>query len=155
MTEGAGTIEDTEMKTDATGFATARNWSLGRRPGRNTVAVMVEGLEKESGAIRFEVTTPRIERHSAVTQNTAAGCRVDDPPKVRVLDRNGDPVPGIDVTFTVVRGGGSVSPNPVQTTDADGFASVEWTLGPTPGRNRLTVTVADPEFGGHSAEFCR
>lgn len=47
---------------------------------------------------------------------------------VGVVDRRGDPVPDVDVSFVVVAGGGSVSPAS-GLTNADGQVSTAWTLG--------------------------
>jgi alpha-tubulin suppressor-like RCC1 family protein len=63
------------------------------------------------------------------------------PIDVRVADANGGAVKGITLTFTVTRGGGSVSPVSAQT-DGAGQASAEWTLGPAIGLNEVTVTAA-------------
>lgn len=52
------------------------------------------------------------------------------------------PVGGVEVTFSVVGGGGSVSPASA-TTDAQGSAVADWTLGPTVGAtNTLRIAVA-------------
>lgn len=76
-------------------------------------------------------------------QTAQAGTQVSTDPKVRVthLPENDDdnPIPGVDVTFTVVKGGGSVDSSTV-TTDSLGEASISWTLG-TPGTNELEASV--------------
>ncbi len=51
-------------------------------------------------------------------------------PTVEVMDGNGHPVVGAQVTFSVLAGGGSVSSNSV-TTGSDGRASTSWQLGCT------------------------
>jgi hypothetical protein len=59
---------------------------------------------------------------------------------VRVTDDNGVPIGGAVVTFTVSLGGGQVSPA-ADTTNADGTASTEFTVSPTPGLNEVTAIV--------------
>ena len=60
---------------------------------------------------------------------------------VRVTDSGTRPVTGATVTWTVTGGGGTVTPT-TGTTDSSGTASTRWTLGPAPGTNQATATVA-------------
>lgn len=53
-------------------------------------------------------------------------------------------VPGVDVSFTVTAGGGTISATSV-TTDANGRAAVTMTLGSTPGDNVVRVSAPDVE----------
>jgi hypothetical protein len=70
-------------------------------------------------------------------QSAPAGAPVPVPPAVRLTNGQGQPVPGVVVTFVVAGGGGSVN-GPDQTTDSDGVARVGgWTLGPAIGLNSL------------------
>ena len=64
------------------------------------------------------------------------GAALAEPVIVRVLDVQGRPVQGQQVTFTVMIGGGSVAPS-TPTTNADGEASTNWTLGPAAGMQQL------------------
>lgn len=61
-----------------------------------------------------------------------------DPITVRVLDTQGRPVSGQEVQFTVISGGGAVEPVTV-TTNANGEATIEWTLGGTAGTQQVRV----------------
>lgn len=61
-------------------------------------------------------------------QTADAGQPLANPLVVRAVDRRGDPVSGVDVSFVVVAGGGSVSPSG-GLTDGDGRISADWTLG--------------------------
>jgi hypothetical protein len=60
-------------------------------------------------------------------------------PSVIIRDSGGNPVAGVEVTFTASNGG-SASPSPV-TTGANGMAATNWTLGPTAGENELTASA--------------
>jgi hypothetical protein len=61
-------------------------------------------------------------------QTAPAGSILAQPVAVTVTDEDGDPVPGVEVRFTVVSGGGSVAPA-VDSTDAQGVASAQWRIG--------------------------
>lgn len=77
---------------------------------------------------------------SGVNQKVMPGSAVV-PPVILVVDSLGG-VPGVPVTFTVVGGGGALI-GAVDTTDADGKASVgTWTLGPQLGVNTIRASVA-------------
>lgn len=68
------------------------------------------------------------------------GTEASPAPTVRVKDRNGNPMQGVQVIFTVTAGGGT--PQTVsKRTDADGAASVAWTLGWTRGANSLAASA--------------
>ncbi len=73
-------------------------------------------------------------------QRATAGKRLGDPVQIVVLSRGGRPVPGAVVRFEVPDGWGSTEPA-VDSTDAKGRARSRWTLGPQPGRQRLTIRV--------------
>jgi hypothetical protein len=78
---------------------------------------------------------------------------VSPAPAVRVTDRQGAPVAGVEVAFSVVEGGGTVTPSVVRT-DAAGLASATWTLGRVAARNRLVASVtnlAPVEFSAAAA----
>ena len=92
----------------------------------------------------LELPTPQATVLAPVSgddQVGGAGAELASPLRVRVLDQFGDPVEGIDVTFAVVAGGGSVAPV-VSATNEDGFASAEWTLGGTLGEQQVSATTA-------------
>jgi hypothetical protein len=59
---------------------------------------------------------------------------------VAVLDRSGNPVRDVRVSFSVTSGGGNVSSGEV-TTGADGQAAAHWTLGPEMGVQSVAATA--------------
>ena len=69
-------------------------------------------------------------------QNGTVGAALASPLIVRILDAAGRPVQGQQVTFTVVSGGGSVTPA-TPSTGADGQATAAWTLGPSAGAQQV------------------
>jgi hypothetical protein len=53
----------------------------------------------------------------------------------------GNPVPGVEVTFSVLQGGGQVTDG-LQVTGDDGRAIIgDWTLGPDAGLNQLQAVA--------------
>lgn len=60
---------------------------------------------------------------------------------VTILDQEGQPYAGAQVSFSVTSGGGTVSPTSVNT-DQSGRASATWTLGQTAGQQGLSATSA-------------
>jgi hypothetical protein len=70
-------------------------------------------------------------------QSAQAGTAVAVAPSVTVLDREGNPVAGVSVTFTPSNAG-TVTPSPTVTTNASGVASAgTWTLGAAAGAQTL------------------
>ena len=63
-----------------------------------------------------------------------------EPLIVRLVDATGRGIPDRAVVWVVNAGGGSIDPA-TGTTDAEGFASAEWTLGPAEGPNRVDAQV--------------
>jgi len=74
-------------------------------------------------------------------QSAQVGTPVAIPPAVVARDASGNPMANVAVNFAVVAGGGMVTA-PTAVTGANGTAAVgSWTLGPTPGANRLAARV--------------
>lgn len=62
------------------------------------------------------------------------------PVRLQVVDADGRPVSNVTVELTITAGAGSVPQNPVMTDD-DGIAVVFWTLGASPGLQRLEARI--------------
>ena len=60
--------------------------------------------------------------------------------RLQVKDRNGGDIGGITVHFQALAGGGTVEPTEV-ITDSEGWADVQWTLGPLAGEQELDVVA--------------
>jgi plastocyanin len=73
-------------------------------------------------------------------QVAAAGSALPESLAAIVRDQNGAPVAGVNVTFAVTSGGGSVSPA-TRATDASGIAKTRRTLGPNAGAQTTSATV--------------
>lgn len=93
----------------------------------------------------------RIVIQAGDAQTAERGSRVPVAPAARVTTPQGEPVVGATVHFRVLAGEGSIEAidgTPVSRvsvpTDSNGIASPgPWTLGPTPGENRLTASALD------------
>lgn len=68
------------------------------------------------------------------------GAAVQDSLRVQVLNRVGGPAAGTKVSFAITAGGGTISPV-TATTNANGIASAQWTLGSTFGLNTASASV--------------
>ena len=73
-------------------------------------------------------------------QRAPAGRGLPQPVTVQVLSKGGRPVPGIGLRFALADGFGSLQPA-TDTTDRAGRARTRWSLGATPGRQRLLVNA--------------
>ena len=71
-----------------------------------------------------------------MTKRGLPGAALANPFVVEVRDQSGDPLPGVQVTFSVSSGGGTLSATSVMT-DVNGRAESILTLGPNPGTNTV------------------
>jgi hypothetical protein len=62
-----------------------------------------------------------------------------------------NPVPDVQVSFTVTAGNGTLSPAQPVRTDTQGQATASWTLGPQAGAQQVTVTAAGLAAGSAAA----
>jgi hypothetical protein len=144
----AGSLSPPFATTNDEGEAVA-SWTLGTVPGSYVAVARV--ATAEGTAIEFHATA-----HPAAPDTLTAippldqpGAReqaVRDSPQVRVVDRFGNPVPGIPVAWQVIAGEGQVG-NPITSTDADGRATVDWILGNRLGVHKLTASVEQSSTG--------
>ena len=147
VTAGSGSVNPSVAITDADGRATTA-WTLGTTVQANTLKAVVGTLSP----VVFTATTvagppTRLERFGADNQIVAVGSVVPSPLRVQVTDSFHNPVPGVAVSFSVVSGGGTIAPANAGS-DAAGFVSATWTVGPTAG-----VQSAQAGFAGLSLLF--
>jgi hypothetical protein len=136
--------------TNSRGLATPGAWKLGTVPG-------VHGLEarlvdpryfrSDSGRVvtfKAEVTAAAAEalsmgRFPLDTEGLPGGEMPT--PLFQVVDRYGNGVGGVTVTFTVIAGGGSLAKTRVQSSPWGQASAGEWTLGPQPGTNSMVASA--------------
>lgn len=138
---GASLTPDTTT-TNADGTATAQV-VLGTRPGTQAGEVRALG-DQGQATVTFSLNAlPEnangITAVSGMDQSGQVGTALANPLVVQIADAFGNPIPGIDVVWTV-DGGGSVS-SPTTTTGADGQTSVTRTLGTTAGPQATLASV--------------
>ena len=148
VTEGGGSVFAGSALTNADGQA-QEIWTLGRSTS-GVQAVEARAVDATSGAALvfgvFHATAlpgpaALISKESGDGQTAVVGTDVAVAPTVKIKDADGNPVPGVAVTFAVASGDGSVT-GAGATSDSVGVAAVgSWTLGPTAGANSLTVTA--------------
>jgi hypothetical protein len=81
-----------------------------------------------------------IEPFSGTGQQAAPGTQLAAPLTVEVTDADGNPAPGAVVSWSVVSGGGAISPTST-TSDAQGRASAQFTLGPSEGEQQAQAAA--------------
>jgi adhesin/invasin len=141
---GGGSITPSSA-TNASGVATATR-VLGNTAGTQTATATVGGLS--GSPVNFSATANHgnattIAINAGDGQSAQVNTAVATAPAVIVHDRASNPVPGINVTFAVATGGGTVDPTTAVATDGSGIAAVNsWTLGSSAGSNTLTATAS-------------
>ena len=127
--------------TDANGRARTR-LTLGSDLGTNTVEATVEGL----GPVTFTATAAEQATPHSLTkvcgddQEGTAGALLAEPLVISVVDEDGAAMAGVNVSFTVTAGGGTLS-SATATTNANGRARTWLTLGSELGTNTVEATV--------------
>ncbi len=142
---GAGEVAPATGLTNADGQASA-NWQLG--PGSGTQRLRAQaagdGVPAEL-AVTFTATALAgtgafLEMVSGDDQTGSVGSPLAEPLVVRVRDGDGNPVPNVEVNWTVTGGGGTIEPTPVAT-DAEGLASAQRILGASTGDQSAQAEV--------------
>ncbi|HET6348564.1 MAG TPA: hypothetical protein VFH88_05710 [Candidatus Krumholzibacteria bacterium] len=121
---------------------------LSPRSFRDTAAALV-CLAALAGCSNNQTPAPapaKVEILSGDAQYTRKGTQLEDPVVFRVKLEDGKAAAGVGVQFSVIEGGGSVSPKTAVTSQG-GHTSTYWTVGPDTGPNRIRATVVDhPEL---------
>jgi hypothetical protein len=142
----AGTVTPPKTTTNSAGEAVAQ-WTLGTVPGSYVVVARLLGGEASDQVVEFHAAAKpgspdTLSSLTPLAQPGRREQRVSSTPQVRVVDRFGNPVPGVPVVWQVMAGEGSVT-SPITQTDAAGHASVEWTLGNRIGVHKLTAAIEE------------
>jgi Bacterial Ig-like domain (group 1) len=144
----AGTVTPAESRTDADGAASAQ-WRVGTTPGLARATATVDDGILVFTALAETDAPAELEIVAGDRATGGVGQVLADSLSVRLTDRHGNPVAGAAVEWAAVSGGGSVDPARA-TTDAQGIARAQWTLGPSVGAPQL-ARAAVP--GVSSASF--
>jgi adhesin/invasin len=150
---GGGSVTGGTTTTNASGVAAVGAWTLGGAVGTQTLIARSGTLpEVTFTATATAGAAARLTAFSTQDQTSIIAGTALSPsqrPAVRVTDAEGNPVPGITVTFRVATDGSSGSlPNGASAvtaqTNVNGLATVSgWTLPALVGRSTMTASVAD------------
>lgn len=138
----SGSVPSGQLTTDANGQVTVA-WTLGTLAGPDTLAVQAGSL---SPVLVLATAAPDVAANIMVTagdaQSAAAGSALSTPLAVKVVDRYGNAVPNVAVTFSDDASGALAATT--VTTDASGIATDSLTLGPNAGPDDVTASIDTP-----------
>jgi VCBS repeat-containing protein len=141
--QGGGTVSAAIVNTDDQGRASVER-ILGPTAGQQATTAASEGLSGSPVTFLHAALAGNATRLAIISgdaQTGQVGVQLPAELVVRLIDADGNGVPGAVVTWGVPIGGGSVTPGN-SVTDGDGRASARWTLGSTPGANRVDAAVS-------------
>jgi hypothetical protein len=134
-----GSISRSEALTNAEGIASAGEWTLSTKAGPNFLQATIVGAGplffRADGRPDAPVSLGWLSDMEG--QVGLAGMTVQ-PPRLQVMDRFGNSVAGIPVTFAITAGGGTLEGAEMVTTD-NGVSALRWTLGANLGANTITA----------------
>jgi hypothetical protein len=128
VVKGQGTLTDTTQLTDLDGIVQSY-YSIGSTPGANEIHAIVPGLKGSPMifSIWANVGVPGISASSGMGQTGTVGQNLPEHLGVLVSDENGNAVPDTIVTFSILSGGGKISPSSCLTNQF-GIASATWRM---------------------------
>jgi hypothetical protein len=158
LASGEGSIVGPTAISDGDGVVRPTTWTLGPTVGTSVLRARLSATP--SATIDFTATTRAASPSTMVrlggdAQRGLVGAMLPEPLSVKVTDRFGNPVAGIDVSFNVLAGGGIIGRS--ATTNAEGVASPgRWRLGVTSVEQRVVATIeaASVEFSAVGLEHC-
>lgn len=150
VTEGEGTVSASSIKTNDDGLAQV-SWTLGDNLDNQKLEVSVkdsEGNDIETSPLTFTATSEELilslEKISGDSQSGNENEQLENPLVVKVTDEDGKGIEGIIVAFNITVGNGSLS-NSTVTTDSNGLAQVNWTLGNDETSKKVEAVVNDKD----------
>jgi hypothetical protein len=147
-----------QVPTDGTGRA-AMIFALGDTSGQGTNRVVASALgvtgEVEFCATGLALPPDKVLMTGGDNQRGGVGQPLAMPLEALVVDRQGNPISGVDVTFRVVEGSGTLDGQTtlVRRSGVDGLVRAVLTLGVQPGINNTVVTASFEGLLGLPATF--
>ncbi|MEP6688026.1 MAG: Ig-like domain-containing protein, partial [Gemmatimonadales bacterium] len=140
---GGGTISPTNVVSATDGTAAAER-VLGGASGTQGAEASANGITPVAFTHTAEPANPTaLVLVSGNGQTGGVSAPLPDPLVVRLVDDNGNGVGGKAITWVVGSGGGSPSPTTVST-NPNGFAETQWTLGPNAGSTNNLINAVFP-----------
>lgn len=140
-----GSVREPLVITDAQGYARTAA-ILGPVAGAQAFQATAPGL----AAVGFNATATagpadRVQVLAGNNQVDSVGTTLKTPLIAQVTDAVGNPVAGVTVTWQVISGGGTLD-RTSSVSNLSGIAFADYTLGSTPGQNRVRVQMLTPPF---------
>jgi adhesin/invasin len=155
ISAGGGTLSGTTTATSTPeGRVAFTDLAIRGSPGTRTLIFAADGFASATALVAVGVGAPAsIESAAGGGESAVVGTAVPTPPAVLVRDADGNPLPGIPVSFKVTAGSGTAN-GKTPVTGSDGVATVGgWTLGPKVGANTLEATLSGLEVSGSPVVF--
>ncbi len=137
----AGSFSNPQTVTDNTGTATT-NYTLSKKPGTYTITASSAGYASAVFTVTATTGSPAV---LAVAKGSGQSAPVKtalpSPLQVKVKDAQGNPIPGVVVSFSDGGAGGVVSPS-TATTDSTGIATTTYTTGTKAGTVMITASAS-------------
>ncbi len=151
---GGGTLNDSTVTTDAAGEAQV-TWTLGPSSSAQQITASAPSLTSVNfTATATSASALTIAKYAGDGQTVLVGSPANIRPAVRIVNGASQPVQGINVTFAVTGGGGSISGSTTIATNASGIAQVAaWTAGAVAGSNTMSATGSGTFSGSNSVSF--
>lgn len=139
VVRGDGSVTGGARFTDAQGFATAGEWTIGPAVGDNILFATAESLPTVAFTATAITGHPgRVMQRTGDAQFAIVGKPVPVPPSVVVRDEYGNPVANTRVTFISGKGSSRVEHTVVSAVDGRAI-SRGWVMGTTSGPQELFV----------------
>ena len=131
VVEGSSMVFGIRDTTDASGMARLGGWGPAPKAGQRS---SILATTANGDAVRFSATVvpaapAKILKVAGDNQIAASRADVVIRPRLQVTDAYLNAVPGVHVTFEVIKGGGSIAPGEVLTDSAGTVTLSSWTLG--------------------------
>ena len=141
--EGGGSVSAASTVTDANGQASVTRVLGGTAGVQTTVADagLLAGSPVTFTSTATAGNAAGITKVQGDNQSGSPGAQLALPLIVEVRDELGNPIPDRPVSWVVGAGGGSVSAETTPT-NAEGRATINWTLGPAVGANSVNAVVS-------------
>jgi invasin-like protein/filamin/ABP280 repeat protein/Big-like domain-containing protein len=155
ISAGGGTLAgSTTATSDPQGRVAFTDLAIRGSPATRTLIFAADGFASATALVAVGVGAPAaIESAAGGGESAVVGTAVATPPAVLVRDADGNPLPGIPVSFKVTGGGGSATGR-TPVTGSDGVATVGgWTLGQKTGANTLQATLSGLDVNGSPVVF--